>query len=184
MLTSVLQSANILGWIKVCSHLLRLTKNSKRHTLPPPRLVTQAISSLSLLLVLSYLTSAFDIWLHASSQGYNAVTSQPTSVSENSWFGRQINETRCTYYADVLAGQTGSQLCGLLTDFAHVDSGLNLYPNDTSSIGEASRTLTNTSEVNQVVFTSDQEAILVPATIPSAISYEATTVGVMTSCQS
>lgn len=185
MLTSILQSANILGWVKVFVHHMRLTKTSKRHVLPAPPLLTSAISTLSLLLLLSYLTSAFDVWFHASSEGYVVTTSKSQVLSDHTMFGRQINETRCAYYANLWANiQPDNQLCGLLTGFFHTDVGKFYWPPDTHSIGEASRSLTNTSSVNQVVFTSDQEAILVPAVIPPAVSFDAVTTGVKTSCKS
>lgn len=180
----MLQSGNILGWLRVCTHLLQLTKDSKRHILSPPRLLTRAISTLGILLTLSYLTSAFDIWLHASSEAHIISTSKPQTLSNDTLFGKQINETRCSYYAELWADEPYNQLCGLMTNFTHRDVAAGVWPNDQMSISEAARTLTNTSESNMIAFTDQQEAILVPSYISTNMSFDATTVGVRTTCQS
>ncbi|KAG8887515.1 hypothetical protein FRB98_009478 [Tulasnella sp. 332] len=193
LLMSILQGANILSWLKVQSHLSRITRSGKRQTISPSRLLTHAAHALGLLLALAYLTTALDFWFHLSSESKAlAVVLPHTPVMGDTLFGKQINETLCALYgsnATALDYQTSlGSICRLvLADPRNWPNTLavsDLQNYFSASRLEGDRTALNTSTLNQVVFTDDQQAILVPPYIPPNVTFEADTVGVRITCQS
>ncbi|KAG8849139.1 hypothetical protein FRB96_000925 [Tulasnella sp. 330] len=193
LLMSILQGANILSWLKVQSHLSQITRDGKRQTISPSRLLTHAAHALGLLLALAYLTTALDFWFHLSSESKAlAVVLPHTPVMGDTLFGKQINETLCALYgsnATALDYQTSlGSICRLvLADPRNWPNTLavsDLQNYFSASRLEGDRTALNTSTLNQVVFTDDQQAILVPPYIPPNVTFEADTVGVRITCQS
>ncbi|KAG8867772.1 hypothetical protein FRB97_002957, partial [Tulasnella sp. 331] len=192
-LMSILQGANILSWVRVQSHLSQLTRDSKRQTISRPPLLTRSAHTLGLLLALAYLTTALDFWFHISSDSeVLAVVLPHVPVMGDTLFGKQINWTLCASYGSNATGldyQTPlGSICRLILADPHV------WPNDlvdadfknyfSASLAESDRTAVNTSTSNYVVFTDDQQAILVPPYIPPNVTFEADTVGLRMTCQS
>lgn len=159
LLITVLQGASIWPLLQAIPRVLRLTKDSKRHSLPTPRLLNRAVLVLGVLLTLSTLTSIFDTLMHASSEAVPLTQTFP--YTGQALFGKQLSENPCTPSTT----SSGTSLCG--------------------AAPEGFRTLSNSSTSNRVVFTDDQHAIIVPATLPSKlnITYEAATVGLKATCQ-
>ncbi|KAG8983497.1 hypothetical protein FRB90_005999, partial [Tulasnella sp. 427] len=172
LLISVLQGANIIAWFKVRWHLLRGTREGKRQTLQPAPILTRAVTVLGFLLFLSYATTGLDTWLHLSSKATPIAHMTSYSGSAIPEYGKQLNETRCAEHAqlDPVYGDTCFQEMSIHDAFAY-------------SIPEGLQTLTNTSETNLVATTDDGEmAIITPAFIEKDVMYEATTVGVGSTC--
>lgn len=176
-MSSVLQGANIFAFGQALGYLSPL---GPRHRLAVPRLFRRALIKIGALLFLSNLASVFDIWFHGSSSAVSRFEQSQLPLSTATQFGKQINETRCAYYASDPTEKTDPQnpdmnlLCGLYT----VDAG-----GDLESVPEELRTRSNSSEVNSVVFTNDQHAILAPAILSPDTTYTATTVGVQSYCE-
>ena len=168
------QGASILPWVTTTARVFRLSRPS---TPPIPRLLQRSILVIGSLLFLSYLTSALDTWLHVSSMP-SFIQSETSYSSKRLMLGKTINETRCAYYAaqDPTGTDPLSPLCGLF-----------LPSNDSyelsASATEATHTLGNSSTSNFVQLTDDQHAILVPASIPTRIAYNASTIGVKSQCR-
>ncbi|KAG8873858.1 hypothetical protein FRB97_006379, partial [Tulasnella sp. 331] len=177
-LISIVQGANLFVFFQSLHHLL---PSNKRKRLPVPHILAHALLVVALLLTFSSLASGFDTWLHVSSSANIIEVFHPRPLSDVTLFGKQINETQCAYYATNPAGVTDPvhpdlpQLCGLYVPGAI---------NDLYSAAEGLRTLYNASESNRVAFTQDRHAILVPASFPSDVQYTASTVGVLSTCQS
>uniref|UniRef100_A0A8H7XTX3 Uncharacterized protein n=1 Tax=Psilocybe cubensis TaxID=181762 RepID=A0A8H7XTX3_PSICU len=155
-------------------------------------LLRRAVVTLGSLLATSYLIAAADTWLHASSTSVVIPSSIPytPTASSNSTnpnnnapsqpaFARAINATMCAAAASSAAGYpdtlkqivTGS--CGVLS-IKSTGSG--------RTLAEGIRVLTNNSALHSVAFADDQTAILVPASIPPNVTYQARTLGVRTQC--
>lgn len=101
-------------------------------------------------------------------------------MSDATFFGQQINETQCAYYANKFAGSTDTdvpdtnQLCGLIFPDTIMDD---------LSYASGLLTLSNTSSVTRVAFTQDRHAIMVAPDWPQLPSYTASTIGLHASCQ-
>ena len=138
-------------------------------------MLSQSIFLLGLFLVSSYAVAAFDTWLHLSSSAISITQLHPLSSSVRA-YGKQINETQCAESYTKNQMPLTQSLCELVSD------------NDDAfgfSAPEGLRTVSNSSDSNQVAYTDDQHAILVPSSldINPNISYSASTYGVQTSCE-
>ena len=175
---TLFQGASIFPWITTTARVFRLHRSSKLSAHPIPRLLQRSIRVIGSLLLLSYLTSAFDTWLHVSSiTGF--IQSETSYSSKGLMLGKTINEARCAYYAaqDPTGTDPFSPLCGLF-----LPSTISYYDLSASAT-EATHTLGNSSTSNFVHLTDDQHAILVPASIPARIAYNASTIGVNSQCR-
>ena len=156
--------------------MLRWGDVSKKQDLPVPRLLRRALAVLFYLLLLSYLVTASDAWLHATSKATIIQSTTPIqSGSLQADFGRAINTTQCTEAMATSSPDSSFYAsCGQILGLAGHDSG---------PIREGLRTISNSSSINRVAFTDDQTAILVPDTLPANISYTAKTLGFKASCK-
>jgi hypothetical protein len=168
--------------------LTRLTKSGKRQWISTSRLLTHSVITLGITLFLSYLASGFDTWLHISGESSFVEAGTPILGSVGSPFGRQINQTRCEYFAQNSSRDLGPNpdlldLCGIFktlpTDGVFGNDG----PDTSASSAEAGLTLSNSSHSNLVVLTDDQHAIMVPPDLPLDVMFNATTVGVKSECR-
>ncbi|KAG8874725.1 hypothetical protein FRB97_005683 [Tulasnella sp. 331] len=193
LLMSILQGANILSWFRVQSHLSRITRNGKRQVISRPRLLTRSAHALGILLALAYLTTALDFWFHLSSDSEILAEILPhTSVIGNTLFGKQIDWALCALYGSNATDLDYQTPLGSICRLVLADP--SNWPNDladadlqsylSASLAEGDRTALNTSISNQVVFSDDQQIILVPPNIPLNVTFEADTVGLHVSCQS
>ncbi|KAG8844795.1 hypothetical protein FRB96_002823 [Tulasnella sp. 330] len=186
LLMSILQGANILSWFRVQSHLSRITRNGKRQVISRPRLLTRSAHALGILLALAYLTTALDFWFHLSSDSEILAEILPhTSVIGNTLFGKQIDWALCALYGSNATDLDYQTPLGSICRLVLADP--SNWPNDladadlqsylSASLAEGDRTALNTSISNQVVFSDDQQIILVPPNIPLNVTFEADTVG-------
>ncbi|KAF7982208.1 hypothetical protein HWV62_29392 [Athelia sp. TMB] len=157
LLMSILQSGSIVAWLKACVMRARVTKESKRQSLPWPPLLGRAVTVIGLLLVISNGITLLDTWLHASSRAILITRTSPYASPSTANFGKAINETQCAEHTFSSPSEVG-ETCGLVSGSngaALVGPGMGL------------QTLSNSSQTNSVVFTDDQYAIMVPSSLPN-----------------
>jgi hypothetical protein len=140
------------------------------------------------MLFLSYLASGFDTWLHISGESAFVEAETPILGSGGSPFGRQINQTRCEYFARNSSQDLGPNpdlldLCGIFKTLPNNTRFGYDAPDTSASSPEASLTLSNSSYSNFVALTDDQHAIMVPPDLPLDVMFNATTVGVKSECR-
>jgi hypothetical protein len=127
------------------------------------------------LLADTYLATAGDSWLHASSTSIIIPSNAPYNSPTVSNFGREINATMCQ-----VAGQNNNG-CQVVSagqiQYGAMAGALNL-----AVVGEATRIVGNTSTVHKMVLTDDQTIIVVPLRLPPNITYSAKTLGVKSHC--
>ena len=102
-------------------YVVKKPQNGQKVVQPP--ILRQSMVFLGSLLVVTYITTATDSWLHASSTSIiipsNAPYNSPTVPS----FGREINATTCQIASQSRGGSPtviSTATCGLLNDGAHV----------------------------------------------------------------
>lgn len=177
-LLSLCNGANLPALFSSLRYIFRLNNNVANKRLETPRPLRISIIILFSLLASTYLSTAADAWLHASSSSVNLVSIVPYSDIELATiprnFGRQINSTLCdpTRYNP---GTVGQDTCGLVSGGSIGDG---------KTRGEGLRVVSNSSSLHSVVFTNDQIAILVPQSLPDNTTYTAQTLGVRSQCAS
>ncbi|TFK38978.1 hypothetical protein BDQ12DRAFT_722828 [Crucibulum laeve] len=170
LLLQILSSANIAA---LFSSMKSIHSARSKSRLSTPPMLRHSMMLLFIFLCTSYVISAADAWLHASSK---AITLESTTAyigSSPELFGRAMNTTRCdrSRYTSALTQNT----CGLLSGGSGGDGRARM---------EGLRTISNSSSMNRVMYADDRTAILVPQSLPSNITYTATTLGVKASCRS
>ncbi|KAH9474521.1 hypothetical protein JR316_0012982 [Psilocybe cubensis] len=171
LLMSICSGANIGSLFSSMKYLVikPAMKNSVDRVAPAP-ILRQSIFALGSLLVISYVASGADAWLHASSTSVLITSMSPYTSSTPSNFGREINATMCQ-----IATARNDSTCGIIGT-GSAGTGITL--------SEGLRVISNTSSLHRVVFTDDQTAILVPQTLPPNITYTSRTLGVKSQCTS
>ncbi|KAG8907625.1 hypothetical protein FRC01_007615 [Tulasnella sp. 417] len=174
LLISVIQGANIIAWLKVRWHLLRGSEGGKRQVIKPSPILTQSVTVLGLLLIVSNAVLGLDTWLHLSSKAVTITRTNSYSGPSIPLYGRQLNETQCEENARIDFSSAAN--CGMEKS---------IHDPFAISLPEGTQTLTNTSAKNLVVLTDDgTQSIIVPASIEADVAYEAATFGVGSTCMS
>lgn len=149
--------------------------------LPPVTILKSSVAYLAALILLTYLITMSDVWLHASSfpvavHRYTPLIDPTTGIlPRNIDWGRYYNFTRC----DALNADPNVQ------DFTKASCGQQ-WGGSTGNgpwLMEGLRMLSNSSDFNQVMYTNDSMVIIVPADLPKNITYKAPTFGVQTQCR-
>ena len=168
-------------WSFAQQYYLRLKTTGSRfnRTKGKPRITSEAVCVLGCALILSNLAAVTDNWLHLSSAPFFTMSSSQYLPSNDTLFGRQVDGPRCARYESSTSTNVTSvveirKLCGVLTDEGAMS------PN---AIAHAQEIWTNLSTTDRIALTQDQHVILVPANLPDEIRYQATTVGVRTTCE-
>ncbi|KAJ6517783.1 hypothetical protein DFH09DRAFT_1373535 [Mycena vulgaris] len=179
ILMTVLSKGNLPGlWTGIASACAISGEKRKVPPLSQPPILRIAVITLALLLGLAYACHGFDTWLHVSSRAVLFPQLKP-------WPGphfmgsRALNQTACAEADKSPYDPLFPHLCGLVVDGGnnHELSG---------GLPEGIRVLNNASDLNAVVFTNDNIAIVVPTAsqIPESIQWIGNTVGVRSTCRS
>ncbi|KZO92136.1 hypothetical protein CALVIDRAFT_567711 [Calocera viscosa TUFC12733] len=186
MLIAVLKNGSTGTWLKTVFRLCFASKELRgRHRASPTwPLLVNALAVMGTLLALSYISTVLQLWLNNTTHATFAYLESEVETL-NQGFGRQVNQTMCDYYAaaygDSWTGQYGylTSLCGLQFAVEDRSSDDQMF---FLSASTGSRILSNSSIRSQVVFTDDQQAILVDTAVNA--SYTGSTVGVRSTCRS
>lgn len=177
-LLSLCNGANLPALFSSLRYIFRLNNSVVNKRLETPRPLRISIIILFSLLASTYLSTAADAWLHASSSSINLFSIIPYGHTELATmqrnFGRQINSTLCDP-ARYNPGSPSQYTCGLV-------SGGSIGDGKTRT--EGLRVVSNSSSLHSVVFTNDQIAILVPQSLPDNTTYTAQTLGIRSQCAS
>ncbi|KAF9001721.1 hypothetical protein BDQ17DRAFT_1490130 [Cyathus striatus] len=180
LLLSILNSANIPSLFFALLYFLGFGQTQQQKNFSAPSILRRSTAFLFISLLTTYLITGSDAWLHVTSKAVIIESILPYRNHNSSLIseplGRAINQTQCDM-AQVLAGPLSpyAPSCGQLSGGSGGD-GVTKVP--------GLRTLSNSSSTHRIVFANDQTAIVVPATIPSNISYTAPTIGIKSSCKS
>ena len=168
-------------WSFAQQYYLRLKTTGSRfnRTKGKLRITSEAVYVLGCALILSNLAAVTDNWLHLSSSPFSTMSSSQYLPSNDTLFGRQVDGPRCAHYISSASTNVTSvvgirKLCGVLTDEGAMS------PN---AIARAQEIWTNISTTDRIALTQDQHVILVAANLPDGIRYQATSVGVRTTCE-
>lgn len=174
---SICDGAGIAALISSVKYVAKKPERGQQK-LEPPAMLRKAMFFLGSMLAITYISTAADSWLHASSTSVSIPSIKPfdrAGVKTN--FGREINQTTCEIAAtpadQFSVVKLAAATCGLLNDGAH---------QLTAELAEGIRVIDNSSTINQMVLTNDQTAIVVPLNIPQSVSYKAKTLGVKAQC--
>lgn len=175
----VFQGASLWSFARQQHLKLKTRGSSTQRRMSKLRITSEAVYVLGSLLFLSNSAALVDNWFHLSSSSFMTTSSSHYPLSNETLFGRQVDDFRCSEYASLVP--TGwinvtevRQLCGVITDEGVAS------PN---AIAEAQQMWTNISTPNRIAMTQDQHAILVPSNLPEDVRYLATTVGVKATCE-
>ncbi|KAJ7024674.1 hypothetical protein C8F04DRAFT_1131042 [Mycena alexandri] len=176
VLMETLHGANLPALWTGATYVLGRGSVPGGRTLGRPPMLRHAVLMLLAFLTLAYGSSVVELWLGASSEAVvYAVTTQLGHTGEPlSALSRQVNQTLCDEWKDSITNQPYQ--CGLVRG-----SGGN-----SMALSAQIRTMNGLSGSNDIAFTDDSTAIMVPpaANLSHSLQYTATTYGVKSSCTS